>query len=264
MIYLAQEIWDKVVRNLPSFSISPAAQVFGFKLERKQENHLNVWNAIFQDQAWLDKAVEHGLNPTLIGTGLTVYYNHRRAASAIYICLCTGPDTRSMSTQFTYPKTNFELLLNRLRPHAFDPSTHEIKFKCGIVLNISQIRGLNGIIAPPMRVFSYRHHTLRSSYIFWKDNTHSLRCIGWPSVRCRGSQEAEKISDVQGECYIDLDDINGREFTVYLTDPKQHKKNVATYWERQAAGEGDWNPRYDPPKPSQAWIEKYGPPSWIQ
>ena len=174
MIHLAQEIWDKVVRNLPSFSIRPAAQVFGFKLERKQENHLNVWNVIFQDQVWLDKAVEHGLNPTLIGTGLTVNHNHRRAASAIYICLCTGPDT------FTYPKTNFELLLNCLRPHSLDPSTQEIKFKCGIVLNISQIRGHNGVIAPPMRVLSYRHHSLRSSYMSWEDNTHSLRYIGWP------------------------------------------------------------------------------------
>ncbi len=136
------------MRNLPSFSISPAAQVFGFKLERKWENHLNVWKAIFQYQPWLDKAVEHGLNPTLIGTGLTVYYNHRRAASAIYICLCTGPNARFMSTQFTCPKTNFESLLNCLRPHSFDPSTQEIKFKCDIVLNISQIRGLKWCYRP--------------------------------------------------------------------------------------------------------------------
>lgn len=261
MVHLAQECWDMVVRNLPSFSIRPAAQVFGFKLERKQENHLSVWNVIFQDQAWLDKAVEHGLNPTLIGTGLTVYYNYRRAASAIYICLCAGPSTDSMTAPFTYPEANFKLLLNCLRSHSYDPSTEEIKFKCGIILNVSEIRGLNGIIAKPMRVLSYRHRSLRSSYMLWEDNTHSLRYIGWEGVRCRGLRQAEKVSDVQEECSIRLDDANGRQLTVSLTDPNQHRKNVATYWERQAAGEIDWNPCYDPLKPSPAWIEKYGPPN---
>ena len=157
-----------------------------------------------------------------------------------------------MSTQFVYPKTNFEFLLNCLKPYPFDPSTQEIKFKCGIVLIISQIRGLNGVIAPPMRVLSYRHHNLRSSYLLWEDNTHSLWYIGWPRVRCRGSQEAEKISDVQRECSMDLDDANGREITVYLTDPKQHKKNVTTYWKHQTANEIDWNPRYDLSK-SKSW-----------
>lgn len=224
MIFLAQEIWDGVVRNLPSFSVSPVAQIFGFKLERALENHSRVWNLIFKDQAW---AVKAGLNPTLIGSDLKDYYNQRRAAGASYICLCTGPYTRLIPRVFMYRPEHFELLLKCLRPHSFARSTGEIKFKCGITLNISQIRGTTNVVAVPARLISYRSHGYRSNYLLWEDNTHSL-----------GQFDAH--GDVRERCYLYL---NG--WQICVTDPEQHKKDVAIYKVRYAAGEVGMNFNYD-------------------
>ena len=227
MIYLAQEIWDEVVRNLPSFSLSPIAQIFGFKLERTQEDHSRVWNLIFKDQAWAVKAREFGLNPILIGSDLNVYYNHRRRADDSYICLCTGPYTRLIPRVFMYSSDHFELLLKCLRPHSFDRSIGEIKLECGITLNISQIRGTTNVVAVPIRLVSYHSQSYRSNYLLWEDNTHSL-----------GQFDAH--GDVRERCYLYVND-----WQICVTDPEQHKKDVAIYKVRYAAGEVGMNFNYD-------------------
>ena len=37
MPHLAQELWDEIVRDLPSFSVRSAAQAFGFKLPNEAD-----------------------------------------------------------------------------------------------------------------------------------------------------------------------------------------------------------------------------------
>lgn len=163
MIHLAQEIWDGVVRDLPSFSARTAAQVFGFKL---------------------------------------------------------------------------------------------VKFKCGITLNISDIRydcdfhGPERFVVSPMRLLSYRSQGFRSSYLLWKDNTDGLRQIdshhGQNIITDERGYPATELSDVRRICTIELCDHNNNTWQVELVDPEEHKKEVADFQAHRR------NPNLDLRKPEMS------------
>lgn len=235
MIYLAQEIWDKVVRDLPSFSARVTAQIFGFKLgNRMLDNHSRVWDTIFRDQTWALKAREAGLNPTLIGSNLIAYYKYQRAPNTSYMCLWSGPDSRWMRRAFLCSPENFELFLKCLKPHYFDQSTWEVNFDCGITLNVSDIRNGDGrLVVAPTRLLSYRSHGFRSGYLLWEDNTNDLRQIDSHSDRNDVVDEsgypATKLSDVREMCRIKLRCLDGSTERVELLDPEEKKRQVADF-----------------------------------
>ena len=226
MIHLAQEIWDQVTHDLPSFSVKNASQIFGFKFSNKsQAKHVRVWSVIFRDPAWVIKAREWELMPTLIGSNLSVYYNHQRTSSTTYMALYTWAHTRSGNT-FKADPENFELFLKCLMPHSFDSSTHEIKFKCGITLNASEVRGCESIVVEPTKLLTYRSKEFRSEYLMWEDITYSLRQVDVVSGE-RTWIPAMQLADLHKGCRLLLLGYpDSPHSSVSVLDPKEYQRRL--------------------------------------
>ena len=231
MIHLVQEIWDQITQDLPSFSVKSATQIFGFKFSNKsQAKHVRVWSAIFRDPAWVTKAREWGLMPTLIGSNLRVCYNHQRASSTAYMALYTWAHTRRGNT-FKADPENFELFLKCLMPHSFDSSTHEIKFKCGITLNVSEVRGCDSIVVEPTKLLTYRSKGFRSEYLFWDDITYSLRQVDLVSGK-RPWRPATQFADLHKGCRLLLLDYpDSPHCFVDVLEPEEYQRKLAE-WKR--------------------------------
>ena len=227
MIRLAQEIWDQITQDLPSFSVKSATQIFGFKFSNKsQAKHFRVWSAIFRDPAWVTKAREWGLMPTLIGSNLRVYYNHQRASSTAYMALYTWAHTRRGNT-FKADPENFELFLKCLMPHSFDSSTHKIKFKCGITLNVSEVRGCNSIVVEPTKLLTYRSKAFRSEYLLWDDITYSLREVDLVSAK-RPWTLATQFANLHKGCHLLLLDYpDSPHCFVNVLEPEEYQRKLA-------------------------------------
>jgi hypothetical protein len=167
-----QELWDKIVHNLPALSASHAAHVFNFPLRLQQKRHAQVWNAIFEKDTWLSLAVNAGLNPVLIGHNIHAYYANRNPTGHIpaYMVLIINDGEGDM-------RFKKDILFQSLRPHTFNPDTWEVVFDSGITLNVFQaMTSWDSVTMDPRKLFSYKRKRLRSSYLYYQ-GSHSIGTI---------------------------------------------------------------------------------------
>lgn len=174
MMHLAQEIWDVIVQDLPSFTAKSAAKVFHFNLgNRKQASHGGVWKLVFRNQAWADKALNAGLNPKLISSGLKALYDQRFYKPA-YICICPN----GWSPSFLASQENRSLFFQCLQPHTGEQSSSEVIVKNGITLNFSALFNEDAatVYVKPTKVLSERSGIVLHTYVmFWDDKAYNLR-----------------------------------------------------------------------------------------
>lgn len=171
----AQELWDIVIKDLPTLSARFAARVFNFDLVPQQQKHSNVWSAILKTENWTSLATIMGLNPALVGQNLHNLYDceDTRNGQPAYIVLVTGDS----SGDIRFYK---QILLDSLRPHTFNNETNEVAFKnLNITLNIDDAISCSELISlQPKKLFSYQYKRLRSACLYWQDDRYALYDIG--------------------------------------------------------------------------------------
>ena len=188
----------------------------------RQDKHSRVWDTIFQNQAWLVKAMEAKVNPVLIGPNLQAYYSYRRRAVPAYVCLFTN----DVTGDFVESSGNERLFFDCLKPYTFDGSTQEVKLDCGITLNVSDILGYDAVSAIPERILSCRFTSgLQSSYLFWEDDTHALRKLGSDNIIDWRGLAATRLSDVKNSCGVDLICPDGQQIYLHLEDLEWRNRN---------------------------------------
>ena len=225
---LAPEIWDLVVKDVPSFSARTAARVFGFMLgNQKQEKHGRVWESVFRDQAWAVKAREAGLNPTLIGPKLKTYY-HRGTDDSAYLCIWSNSKHGDAGEFLSKNKT---LFFKCLQPHSYHESSQEVRLKNGITLNTSNIfeTDTTRVNVDPRRVLLYRSRGFRTYYILWEDKTYGLREVGSHSGRGDITDQVDlsptNLSSMSLKCLVRIHDPEGQSRRVALHNVAEIKRH---------------------------------------
>lgn len=198
---MSQELWDMVVKDLPSLTGRYAAQVFDFRLQDRHEKHSDVWNKIFKDnEKWSLVATRQGLNPVLVGDDLhSLYHNLEQhdPKQAAYIALLTGDKCGDIR----YDKTE---LLASLRAHYWNEDNEIVLYESNIILSIDEaLRNPLFITLTPEKLFTYRHNELCSASLYWKDNEYALRTIRSDDIVGIGDR-ASTLQDVSLICGITL------------------------------------------------------------
>lgn len=189
----------------------------------RQDKHSRVWDTIFQNQAWLVKAMEAKLNPVLISPNLQAYYSYRRRAVSAYVCLYTN----DMTGDFAENPENRRLFFDCLKPYTVDRSTEEVKLDCGITLNVSDILGYDAVNAIPERILSCRFTSgLQSSYLFWEDDTHALRKLGSDSIIDSRGLAATRLSEVKSWCGVSLICPDDQQIYLHFKDLEWRNRNL--------------------------------------
>ena len=112
-------------------------------------------------------------------------------------------------------------------PHSFDSSTHEIKFKCGITLNVSEVRGCDSKVVEPIKLLTYRSKRFRSEYLFWDDITYSLREVGLVSAK-RPWTPAMQFADLHKDCNLLLLDYpDSPHCFIRVLEPEEYQRELA-------------------------------------
>lgn len=151
MIKMAEELWVMIADALSPISARNVGHALNFNIRTKQEKHSRVWNVIFQNEDWINKATtEFGVNPILIGPNLHAYYNNNsQKYKPAYMVHVT--EDRSGDLHFQR-----ELFFKSLNPHTFNKHTGEVEFKSGITLCVK-----SAVVDPEMtflemkNLFSY-------------------------------------------------------------------------------------------------------------
>jgi hypothetical protein len=123
---------------------------------------------------WLQLAVEENkVNPTLLGPDLYKYYGKSRKGNVPAYMVLLADDHQG---DLRYEQTKF---FGSLQKHEYDKSTHQVKFDCGIVLNVQQvITGCEEIEMTDLRLL-FTKKKLRTACCFWV-NELKLRPIRRP------------------------------------------------------------------------------------
>ena len=116
-------------------------------------------------------------------------------------------------------------------PHSFNSSTHKIKFKYSITLNISEVRGYDSIVVEPTKLLTYRSKGFRSEYLFWDDIIYSLRQVDLVSGK-RPWRPATQFADVHKSCRLLLLDYpDSPHCFVDVLEPEEYQRRLAE-WKR--------------------------------
>ncbi len=116
---------------------------------------------------------------------------------------------------------NTQLFFDCLKPCTLNRSTEEVKFDCGITLNVSEILGYDTVNATLERILSCRFTSgLQSSYLFWEDDTYALRKLGSDDVIDRRGLAATRLSDVKNRCGVSLICPDGQRIYLHLAEAK--------------------------------------------
>ena len=199
-VRVAQELWDIVIKDLPTLSARFAARVFNFDLAPRQQKHSSIWSAILKNESWTSLATSQGLNPALVGQNLHNLYDCEdiKNAKPAYIVLVTGDSSGDI-------RFHEQVLLDSLRPHIFNNQTKEVVFTdLNITLNIDDaIRCPEIISLKPKRLFSYRYKRLRSACLYWQDDHYALYDIGAEDIIGIG-RKAHTLKSVSLVCGLTL------------------------------------------------------------
>jgi hypothetical protein len=205
---MSQELWDMVVKDLPSLAGRHAAQAFDFRLQDRHEKHSGVWNKIFKDnEKWSSVATRRGLNPVLIGDDLHRLYHdpeQHDPKQPAYIALLTGDKYGDIR----YVKTE---LLASLQAHYWNKDSEIVLYESNIILSIDEaLHDPFFITLTPEKLFTYRHNELCSASLYWKDNEHALQTIGPDDIVGIGDRTST-LQDVSLICGITLTHPKERE-----------------------------------------------------
>ena len=198
---------DTPARNPSALQLLSPSRILRSRLQQvKRDKHRRVWENIFSDQSWTERAINAKLNPVLIGPSLDIYYSYRPKSKAIYLYLSVGDVTGDFTVRSV---KNTELFFDCLKPHVYEYASQEVKFDdCGITLNISDLVA-DRIGLVPNRVLTQRFHRLQSMYLFWNDDTHVLRKLRAVDILGLPTGPLQCLSDVSSTCELILTCPNG-------------------------------------------------------
>ncbi len=160
---ISQELWDMIANHLPALSARYAATVFGFRLRPQQEQHAEIWNAIFRDLKWMSTAGSTGCEPVLIGKDLD---RHRWGDSSqlenSYLVLLAKP--------FESPSER-KLFLQSLRDHPAQEDSREIELTSGVTLNVAHLYDSHGRLPARITKLLDQHKRVRTAVLFWQGSS---------------------------------------------------------------------------------------------
>ena len=166
---LAQEIVDQIFRHLPARSLLTAAKLFKLRHDPKCSSYIEIWTSIFKDETWTSKALEHGVNPLLLGSDLK---------HSPYMALVA----QDYSGDLQLWEQNKKTFLQSLQEHTFDDKAKEVRFKSGLVVHVGGVlQALEHVILPPRKLFSSKD--VRLSYMFVEDQEKRIQTLLPDNIR---------------------------------------------------------------------------------
>jgi hypothetical protein len=91
---LPLEVWEQIGSGLSTLGMLKLSRIFGYRLPRDKDNHSRVWNAIFEDINWVDRATKKfGISPVIISQDLDRYYYQRGRRGPIYMVIALRDPT---------------------------------------------------------------------------------------------------------------------------------------------------------------------------
>lgn len=194
---MPQELWDRVMYHLPSLTGRYAADVFGFRLQKRHQKHSDILkNILREDEEFTSIARRQGINLLLLGDSLHALY--KDPMQRAYLALLTGDKTRTIR----HDKTK---LLAALRPHTSNKNNEIVFLDSRIVLNIEEaINNPFFVTLPPKKLFGLcEYGKLRSACLYLQDNEYILRSIGPEDIVGSGGS-VSTLRDVSLICGITL------------------------------------------------------------
>ncbi|KAF2181266.1 hypothetical protein K469DRAFT_692141 [Zopfia rhizophila CBS 207.26] len=150
-------------------------------LSWSQIAHESLWGAIFKDgkdgkdESWLQLTVnEFHVSPVLLGPDLHGYCNGTKKTAYMVLLV----DDRSGDLQFK-KDTLFNSLQNE---HVYDEATQEVRFDCGITLNVTQVVTECDEIEMDNLERLFEKNKLRTTYSIWVDCQKEFGIIEPPSI----------------------------------------------------------------------------------
>ena len=193
---MSQELWDMVIEHLPSLTGRHAATAFNFKLAERHQRHSDIWSKMIKDEeVWTSIATRQGLNLALVGDDLhSLHYDPMNPA---YIALVTGDKHGNIRHDRTK-------LLMSLRAHHWNENNEIVFDESNITLNVDEaLHNPFMVTLSPKKLFSYRHGSLRSASLYWKDSRYALRTIGPDDIVGIG-ERTSTLQDISLICGITL------------------------------------------------------------
>ena len=185
----------------------------GHSDEERHLRHKAVWESVFGDDEWLrfissrDRFDAGKVDPVLIGPRLDEIYKSTPQTELysppLYLWLITGES-------FEQPLYKRERLLKSLRqPYEFDQETCEVRFPCGIILNIyepwQRVSDFDKVDYSHGRLFI--RGTAETRYIAWRDELHQLRRL--PTSNIFSVKGVKRQSQAFPICVLNLPWKNG-------------------------------------------------------
>lgn len=150
-----------------------AAHSLKKKLKENDKRHATLWETFFESKSWLQLAVdEYGVNPVLVGADLGRLYKGKHLKNPNIVLLA---DDRNGDLRFREQE-----FFRSLQKHTYDKNTREVKLKCGIKLNVTQV--VSGTEEVQMEKIQqlFKEDRPLTSYCFWLDPLKRLRDINRP------------------------------------------------------------------------------------
>ena len=159
---ISQELWDMIADHLPALSARYAATVFGFRLRPQQEQHAEIWSAIFQDLTWISTASSTGCEPVLIGKDLDHRWGDSSQLGDSYLVLLAKP--------FESPSER-KLFLQSLRDHQAQEDNRELELASGVTLNVARLYDTHSRIPVRITKLLVRKKRVRTALLFWQGSS---------------------------------------------------------------------------------------------
>jgi hypothetical protein len=207
MVNLRQEIWSQIGGYL---SISPvdSAKIVGIEQLPNENRHRIVWHEIFRDYKWLDRMIDSGYSPVLVGIDLHLLYNEDIYNAdeddvPIYLVLLCGEKCYEAGTMNPYTSVRASL-----RPHSSVGDGWEAEevvlrhrnIRLSIGDNFTQKEWPHLPISAPQNLFSRTtwftsgDGALNTSYLYYKNDYCILRYVGPSGIIGIGKQPSTKES----------------------------------------------------------------------
>jgi hypothetical protein len=202
---LPLEVWEQIGSGLSTLGMLKLSRIFGYRLPRDKDNHSRVWNAIFEDINWVDRATKKfGISPVIISQDLDRYYYQRGRRGPIYMVIALRDPTGDL-------KFDAQEFFDALRkPNHLDRGRREVTFeKSGIVLNVHDVICSHQIILVEPTQLIHGKRRLRTQYILWSDPDYKLmraklRDFAGPYISGDLREKVRKTKDQDFICEMSL------------------------------------------------------------
>lgn len=201
------ELWAIIKSYLPTLSKHLIGDLKDYE-DRPEDIHSRIWSSIFQDEIWLSKMVEIGINPVLVGSDLPYFYNliksmrdgteniQIRPTYLVLVLAHDGDGGQPPSGQprgYDWHWRSFNPSLQRNRDGPGDYMEYFFP-KTGLTLNTSDATNykLDIFATQPGRLTTRKRGKRQSSYYYWKDDEFLVRPINSDCIIGMHSLRAEK------------------------------------------------------------------------